>query len=344
MAEARGALAALDRSQPVYPIDIPRFPVEEGAILAFARAVGDPNPIYHDRAYAAKSEFGGIIAPPTFVEAGQHFNPASTVRPRVGERWWGSAREPASGKDPFGDSGGTHLHGSTEFTYHGVLRPGMVLSAKTRAGESWMKEGKRSGSILFRQQLTEYRDQKDELLVTAKLVCASTERKVDQSAVQLDTAPVREWRKPDFPAAYPVRRPRASELKPGTSFAERIIEDLTRAQIILYAGASGDFSPQHVDEVYNTKVAGYPTVFAHGMLTMGMTARALTDWFGDGRLVRLNLAFRSQVWPGDSLTARAIVRGIRTEAGEPLVDVDVVTTNQAGATVLIGDATARVDR
>ena len=64
-----------------------------------------------------------------------------------------------------------------------------------------------------------------------------------------------------------------------------LTEDLTRTQIVQYAGASGDFNPLHTDEVYATKVAGYPSVFGHGMLTMALAGRLLTDWVrkvGDG--------------------------------------------------------------
>jgi acyl dehydratase len=85
-------------------------------------------------------------------------------------------------------------------------------------------------------------------------------------------------------------------------------------------------------------------VFAHGMLSMGMTARMLTDWLGDGRLTRSHMEFHAQVWPGDSLTARATVKAVRSEGGEPLVDLELLTLNQASATVLAGSATARVDR
>ena len=63
-----------------------------------------------------------------------------------------------------------------------------------------------------------------------------------------------------------------------------LVDDLTRTQIVQYAGASGDYNPLHSDEVFAREVAGYPGVFAHGMLTMGMTGRLLTDWVGDGRL------------------------------------------------------------
>src|SRR5262245_64719348 len=101
---------------------------------------------------------------------------------------------------------------------------------------------------------------------------------------------------------------KASQLKVGDTREEVVIEHLTRTQIVMYAGASGDYNPVHSDEVFVTKVAGYPTVFAHGMLTMGMTARCLTDWVGDGRLTRYGVRFVRQVWPGDSLTATATVK------------------------------------
>jgi acyl dehydratase len=323
---------------------IRRFPIEEGHIMMFARAIGDPNPIYRDRDYAAKSDVGGIIAPPTFAEAGLHFDDAFPFRPKIGERWWGSAREPRNGPNPMGDHGGTHFHASTTFDYYELLRPGMVLHASPRPGRTWEKDGKRSGRLRFRETIVEFRDASERLVLTSTTAAVSTERKVDQPPAAPAAAEPAAWRRPDHPSAYPVRRPRASELSPGMRFEERVVEDLPRAQILLYAGASGDFSPQHTDEIFNTQVEGYKSVFAHGMLSMGMTARMLTDWLGDGRLTRFHMEFHAQVWPGDSLTARATVKAIREQAGEPLVELDVVTTNQGGATVLVGSATARIER
>src|SRR5919199_3388542 len=112
----------------------------------------------------------------------------------------------------------------------------------------------------------------------------------------------------------------AKQLKVGDTHSEQVVDNLTRTQIVQYAGASGDYNPIHTDEAYTTKVAGYPTVFAHGMLTMGMTGKMLTDYVGDGRLTRYGVRFVSQVWPGDTLTARAEVDAIREENGERLVD------------------------
>jgi acyl dehydratase len=131
----------------------------------------------------------------------------------------------------------------------------------------------------------------------------------------------------------------AAKLKVGDVHTARLVEDLKRTQIVQYAGASGDYNPLHTDEVFTTKVAGYPSVFAHGMLTMGMTGKMLTDYVGDARLTKYGVRFTSQVWPGDTLDASATV----TEVANGLVKFDVSTKNQDGVEVLSGYAEARID-
>jgi acyl dehydratase len=132
---------------------------------------------------------------------------------------------------------------------------------------------------------------------------------------------------------------KASELKVGDTYSECLVEDLKRTQIVQYAGASGDYNPLHTDEVFTTEVAKYPSVFAHGMLTMGMTGRMLTNYVGDGRLTKYGVRFTSQVWPGDTLNSTATVESV----GDGLVDLKVETTNQNGVVVVSGQAQARVD-
>ncbi len=131
----------------------------------------------------------------------------------------------------------------------------------------------------------------------------------------------------------------ASDLNVGDTHSERLVEDLKRTQIVMYAGASGDYNPVHTDEVFTTKVAGYPSVFAHGMLTMGMTGKMLTNYVGDGRLTEYGVRFTSQVFPGDTLDATATV----TSVADGIVELDISTVNQNGAEVLKGTAKARVD-
>ena len=130
-----------------------------------------------------------------------------------------------------------------------------------------------------------------------------------------------------------------SDVKVGDTTTQVVADNLTRTQIVQYAGASGDYNPLHSDEVFTTKVAGYPSVFAHGMLSMGATGKLLTDYVGDGMLTYYGVRFTYQVWPGDTLTATATVTGIREEDGVDLVDLDVSTTNQDGVEVIKGQAT-----
>ena len=131
----------------------------------------------------------------------------------------------------------------------------------------------------------------------------------------------------------------ARNLKAGDTYTECLVEDLSRTQIVMYAGASGDYNPVHTDEKFTKEIAGYPSVFAHGMLTMGMTGRMLTNYVGDGRLTKYGVRFTSQVWPGDTLNAMATVVDIT----DGIVNLSVETTNQDGALVLSGYAAARVD-
>ena len=136
---------------------------------------------------------------------------------------------------------------------------------------------------------------------------------------------------------------KASELNVGDTRTEVLVDDLTRTQIVMYAGSSGDYNPLHTDDLFTKEVAGYPGVFAHGMLTMGMTGRLLTDWVGDGQLTKYGVRFVNQVWPGDTLTATAEITAIREEDGVNLVDLSVVTVNQDDTPVVTGTATARID-
>ncbi len=133
-----------------------------------------------------------------------------------------------------------------------------------------------------------------------------------------------------------------SDVKVGDTTTQVVADNITRTQIVQYAGASGDYNPLHSDEIFTMKVAGYPSVFAHGMLSMGATAKLITDYVGDGTLTEYGVRFVRQVWPGDTLTATAEVTAIREEDGVDLVDLTVTTTNQDGVPVITGTATARL--
>ncbi|WP_405866932.1 MULTISPECIES: MaoC/PaaZ C-terminal domain-containing protein [unclassified Streptomyces] len=134
------------------------------------------------------------------------------------------------------------------------------------------------------------------------------------------------------------------DVKVGESRERVLVDDLKRTRIVQYAGAGGDYNPVHTDEVYATEVAGYPGVFAHGMLTMGMAGRVLTDWVGIEALLTYGVRFKAQVWPGDTLTATAIVESVEDAPAGPVAHFSLVTVNQNGVEVVAGTATARLEQ
>lgn len=156
---------------------VERFPVEASHILMFARSIGDPNPIYADAAYAATTEVGAIIAPPTFVQSSAQFDPEYILRPKIGEPWFGSGRE-ATGVEVQATGGG--LHAEQHYEYHRPLCAGEVLTATVRAGKSWEKEGRRGGTLQFSESIIEYRNPAGELVVTARGVGVRTGNVVSQ--------------------------------------------------------------------------------------------------------------------------------------------------------------------
>lgn len=133
----------------------------------------------------------------------------------------------------------------------------------------------------------------------------------------------------------------AGDLSVGDTGPEVVVEDLQRRDFVEYAGASGDFNPIHYDETFATE-AGYDSVFGQGMLTAGFAAQAVTDWFGLATVRSFGVRFRSQVWPGDTVTAVPEVTAISADGDRATVEVDVRVTNQDGDTVVAGDASVSI--
>jgi acyl dehydratase len=142
-----------------------------------------------------------------------------------------------------------------------------------------------------------------------------------------------------------VTAPAFEDLSVGAEAPPLVLENISRTHFVRYAGASGDFNPMHHDDTVATSI-GNPSVFGHGMLTAGLMARVLKDWFGPAALRRFQVRFSKQVWPGETLTCTATVTGLRDaeESGVGLVDVECQVVNQDGEAKLTGTATAAVPR
>jgi acyl dehydratase len=113
---------------------------------------------------------------------------------------------------------------------------------------------------------------------------------------------------------------------------------LERTDLVRYAGASGDYNPMHHDEVKAT-AAGQPSVFGHGMFSMGLLGTAITNFVGPGNVTHYKVRFARQTWPGEELTTSVVVTGTRKEEGKNLVDLEVKLTAN-GEDKVVGEATA----
>jgi acyl dehydratase len=127
----------------------------------------------------------------------------------------------------------------------------------------------------------------------------------------------------------------------GAAIPPFVVEDLTRTDLVRYAGASGDFNPIHHDENF-ARAAGNPTVFGHGMLTAGLVARCITDFVGAGNLRRYKVRFATRVWPGDTIACAGRVTRRYDEGGEARIDGEVTATTQRGETAVSGTFSAAI--
>jgi acyl dehydratase len=113
---------------------------------------------------------------------------------------------------------------------------------------------------------------------------------------------------------------------------------LTRTDLVIYAGASGDFNPLHHDPDYAAK-AGLPDVMAHGMLSAGLLASALTKWFGAGCVAGYAVRFLKPVWPGDVLSAHCRrLEAVPDEDGSRIARAELELVRANGEAVLAGTA------
>lgn len=129
------------------------------------------------------------------------------------------------------------------------------------------------------------------------------------------------------------------DVKVGDGSPEVVIEDLDRTDFVQYVGAAGEFAPFHYDEPY-AKEAGYDSVFAVGMHTVGFATHMVGDWFGLLNVEQFRTRMTEQVWPGDTLTISGTVTDTYTDDGTGYVEAEFAVENQDGEAVVTGDCTA----
>ena len=130
----------------------------------------------------------------------------------------------------------------------------------------------------------------------------------------------------------------AEDVKVGDELPPLVKGPIQQIQLTRYAGASGDFNPIHQDEEF-AKASGMGGVFAHGMLSMGFVAQAVTDWAGAGRVRKLGVRFAALVRLRDTVTCRGRVLSKSSKDDVHLVELEIWAENQRGEKVVTGKAT-----
>lgn len=131
-------------------------------------------------------------------------------------------------------------------------------------------------------------------------------------------------------------------IKVGDELPALTLAPINRTTLALFAGASGDHNPIHIDIDYARR-AGMPDVFAHGMLSMAYLGRLLTNWVDQRQLRRFGVRFVGITQLGHQITCSAKVVEKFVAAGERRVKLEVQTANQHGDVRIVGEAEVACD-
>lgn len=275
------------------------FPVELGPLLAFRRAIGEPD--------------DADAVPPTFASVVDLYDPGYDRRPPRNRGW----------NDGFPES---RLHVEQRFDLLRPLRLGDRLTVRRGLGRTWTKQGRTAGRLEFLEDRTELRDDTGALVAVVSWV----DVRAEQTHTALTNRQVAD--RADAPATETAPPPGA----------HLVVERITRTQFVQYVAAVGDYHPLHHDEDL-ARADGYPSVFAPGMLTMGLSGRAVTDRYGYDGISSFSGRFRAQVWPGDTLwaTLQLVDEPDGDTTPGDATTIAVTTRNQTGTVVFDGLVTYR---
>ena len=133
-----------------------------------------------------------------------------------------------------------------------------------------------------------------------------------------------------------------ADVRAGQELPATTLPPVDRTMLALFAGASGDHNPIHIDIDFARR-AGMPDVFAHGMLGMAWMGRLLTRWAPQSRLRRMDARFMGITHLGNQITCRGKVVEIIEICNERCARIEVSTANQYGQTKIAGEALIALD-
>ncbi|MGI5133002.1 MaoC/PaaZ C-terminal domain-containing protein [Pseudonocardia sp. CA-107938] len=133
------------------------------------------------------------------------------------------------------------------------------------------------------------------------------------------------------------------QLEIGSTLPDVVFGPISRTVLALYAGASGDHDPVHIDIDF-ARDAGHPDVFAHGMLSFGVLSRLVTQWCGPQRLRSLGVRFLAITHVHDVITCTGTVSELFEEGGADYAKIQLAVTTHDGRRTLTGEAVVALGR
>jgi len=127
------------------------------------------------------------------------------------------------------------------------------------------------------------------------------------------------------------------DMSVGDTLPALTTEPISRTTLALFAGASGDHNPMHID-IDVARSAGMKDVFAHGMLSMAYLGRLLTDWVPQQSIREFSTRFSAITWPNEVLTCTGTIVEKFEQDGDRLVRLNVIAANAGGEIKLSGQA------
>lgn len=133
-----------------------------------------------------------------------------------------------------------------------------------------------------------------------------------------------------------------SEIQIGQALPE-MQKTISQEDINLYARASRDYNPIHIDEEFAKKTPLGGTV-AHGMLVLACASQMMTGAFGKHWLAggKLNVRFKAPARPGDTITVQGQIKKILQDDRQTTISCDILCANQNGETVITGESSVRI--
>jgi acyl dehydratase len=307
-------------------LTLPVFSAEDVTIWAirrYAAATEDPNPLWQDDEYAKKTRWGGIIAPPTFVEV---YSPLNRTMRETGGELTGLVA-------PFLPPFKRQLLVGEDFELYLPVRPGDAISSRAILGDVWETKGESaSGRLVFMREDKIYRNRKDELVAKVSWTRAFVERPVP---VSVDQAPAT-WDRAIGRATINPSQVFFEDVNVGMAVPP-MHKRVTMTTIAKWAGATGDVGTPHFDAEFAQKEYALPGIVAHGALSGAYLAQLVTNWMGGwGVLRKHSTRIRGIVRPGDILVCQGNVIRKWIEGKDRLVECDTWAENLQGTRNTLG--------